>query len=61
MYEDNIPENIDTTLDTSIKPEAIWRYVVDGFFTSRHYLAENVRTVQGLSDHKGILAEVQKQ
>lgn len=59
-YRDNIPADIETTNDTGVRPEATWRLVIDGFFTSRHYRAENVRMVQGLSDHKGILGEVQK-
>lgn len=60
MYRDNIPSDIETTNDVTVRPEATWRLVIDGFFTSRHYRAENVRMVQGLSDHKGILGEVQK-
>ncbi len=59
-YRDNIPPDIDTTMDTGVRPEATWKYVVDGFFTSEHYLASNVRLIQGLSDHKGIIGEVQR-
>lgn len=60
MYQDNIPANDRTTLDSGVKPEITWEYVIDGFFTSQHYLAKEVRMVQGLSDHQGILAEVQR-
>lgn len=60
MYRDNIPLDIETTNDVTVRPEATWRLVIDGFFTSVHYRAEDVRMVQGLSDHKGILGEVQK-
>lgn len=59
-YRDNVPLEVDTTLDPGVRPEHTWQYVVDGFFTSEHYRVENVRMVQGLSDHKGILGEVQK-
>ncbi len=58
-YKDNIPDNVKSTFDTDIRPDATWELVVDGFFTSRHYKAD-VRMVQGLSDHRGILGEVQK-
>lgn len=59
-YNDNIPPDVETTLDTTVRPEATWKYVIDGFFTSEHYTVGNVRMVQGLSDHQGVLAEVQK-
>jgi|SRR3989344_288601 len=59
-YKDNIPDNVDTTNDTGVRPEATWRLVIDGFFTSPHYLAENIRMVQGLSDHQGIMGEVRR-
>lgn len=60
IYKDNIPADINTTNDTTIRPEAIWRLVIDGFFTSEHYKASNIRMIQGLSDHQGILGEVQR-
>lgn len=60
MYLDNIPKDVRTTMDTTVRSEATWEYVIDGFFTSPHYLAKKVEMVQGLSDHQGILAEVQK-
>ena len=59
-YRDNIPPGAETTIDTVVRPEATWKYVIDGFFTSEHYGVKNVRMVQGLSDHQGILGEVQK-
>lgn len=59
-YRDNMPADVETTNDTGVRPEATWRRVIDGFFTSEHYLAENVRMVQGLSDHQGVLGQVQK-
>ncbi|MDO8619458.1 MAG: endonuclease/exonuclease/phosphatase family protein [Candidatus Daviesbacteria bacterium] len=58
MYQDNIPASVDNTFDTGVRPKVTWKLVVDGFFTSEHYLASNVRLVQGLSDHQGILGEV---
>lgn len=59
-YRDNIPPEVETTLDAGVRPRITWEYVVDGFFTSEHYRASEVRLVQGLSDHQGILAEVQR-
>lgn len=59
-YRDNIPVDVETTFDTTVRPGATWKLVVDGLFTSGHYRAENVRMVQGLSDHQGILGQVQK-
>lgn len=59
-YKDNIPEDVETTLDSGVRPKIKWKYVIDGFFTSRHYAVEKIRMAQGLSDHRGILGEVQK-
>lgn len=59
-YRDNIPADVETTFDTTVRPGATWKLVVDGFFTSKHYRADKVRMVQGLSDHQGILGEVHK-
>mgnify|MGYP001583534815 FL=1 len=59
-FRDNIPADVRTTMDTKVRPEATWEYVVDGFFTSEHYQVKYVRMVQGLSDHQGILGKVQK-
>ena len=59
-YRDNISSDVDITFDTGVRPGAIWRLVIDGFFTSEHYRVPNLRMVQGLSDHQGIIAEVQK-
>lgn len=57
-YRDNIPPEAISTNDFSIRPDAWYRLVIDGFFTSEHYQASGVRFVNGLSDHQGIMAGV---
>ena len=61
IYKDNIPAKIDTTVDGSIhKSGQDIRLVIDALFTSEHYQAKKVRVVGGVSDHKAIVAEIQR-
>lgn len=57
-YKDNIPENVTTTLDHNLHYAGKLDLVVDGIFTTEHYQANNVRVVDGVSDHCAIVAEI---
>lgn len=56
MYKDNIPSHITSTIDPALHHVKNIEFVVDGLFTSPHYEVENIRVVEGISDHKGIVA-----
>ena len=61
IYKDNIPKKIDTTVDKNIhKAKKDIRLVIDALFTSPDYKASKVKVVDGVSDHKAIVAEIQK-
>lgn len=60
VYKDNIPKNIATTIDKDIHRAGDLKVVVDGLFTTKEYLAENVRVVGGVSDHMVIVSSVDK-
>jgi endonuclease/exonuclease/phosphatase family metal-dependent hydrolase len=55
---DNIPENIKTTIDANIHRAGDLHLVVDGLFTSNNYKASDVRVVSGVSDHCAIAANI---
>ena len=58
-YKDNIPEHYKTSIDNNIhNAENIIMFVVDGLFTTDKYKAENVKLVDGVSDHMAVVAEI---
>lgn len=58
-YTDNIPNSYTTSLDRILhKTKGTKQYVVDGLFTTPKYRAENVRLVDGVSDHMAIVADI---
>ena len=60
-YTDNIPQEIDTTIDKNLhKSGQDIRLVVDGLFTSENYLVSSVRVVPNTSDHMAVVAKVCK-
>lgn len=58
LYIDNIPKNITTTIDKNLHKAGDLQLVVDGLFTTKGYKVENVRVVDGISDHMAIVAIV---
>lgn len=61
IYKDNIPSKIDSTVDKNIhKAKKDIRLVIDALFTSPGYKASKVKVVDGVSDHKAIVAEISK-
>lgn len=64
-YKDNIPLEYDSTLDANLHkgPDVRSRealYVVDGLFSTPQYQITNVKLVEGVSDHKAIVANIAK-
>ncbi len=58
-YTDNIPQDIDTTIDKNLhKSGKDIRLVVDALFTSAQYSAKNVRVVANTSDHMAVVGEI---
>lgn len=57
-WKDNIPEAYDSSIDPVIHRAKGLKYVVDVLFTTPKYKAENVRLIEGVSDHKAVVAEI---
>lgn len=60
LYKDNIPKNINTTIDKTLHSAGDLRIVVDGLFTTGRYAASKVKVVGGVSDHMAVVAEIEK-
>ena len=61
-YKDNIPTHYKTSIDQNLhrdKDQKIM-FVVDGLFTTEKYTTENVRLVDGVSDHMAVVATILK-
>ena len=60
-YADNIPQDIDTTIDKNLHKSGLdIRLVVDALFTSAQYSAKNVRVVSNTSDHMAVVGEIER-
>jgi len=57
-YKDNIPPNINTTIDKRWHKAGDLNLVVDGLFTTPKYQVKTIAIIDNLSDHCGILANV---
>lgn len=57
---DHLPAEIDSTLDPRFHRLGDLRLVVDTVFSTPQYQVSDVRVLDGISDHKGILASVQR-
>ncbi|MFA6463908.1 MAG: endonuclease/exonuclease/phosphatase family protein [Candidatus Paceibacterota bacterium] len=57
-YKDNIPKEYKTSLDQNLHRVKGLQYMVDGLFTTPGYIAENVKLVDGVSDHMAIVANM---
>lgn len=60
QWQDNIPAGITTSLDPMLHRAGPLELMVDGLFTTKHYHAEEVRLLGGLSDHKAVVARVSR-
>lgn len=60
LYQDNIPKEIDSTIDPVLHRAPNLKLVVDGVFTTSNYKVSNIKVVEGLSDHKGVTGLLSK-
>lgn len=58
--QDNIPADVISTIDPELHRKKGLELVVDGVFAKPPYFIRDVRIVSGLSDHKAIVATIQK-
>lgn len=59
-YKDNIPSHITTTIDKNLHKAGDLNLMVDGLFSTPEYHIDSIEVVDGLSDHCGVLARVEK-
>lgn len=57
-YKDNIPMEIETTIDPNLHRNGALQLVVDGLFSAPKYKISDVRVVCGVSDHQAIVANI---
>jgi len=57
-YKDNIPKSVDSTLDPLLHRVKGLKYVVDYVFSTKAYKVTDVKVVEGISDHKAIIAKI---
>lgn len=60
VYTDNIPLDVKTTIDGQFHYAGDLQLVVDGLFSSPEYDVTAVQVVGGVSDHKAILAQLDR-
>lgn len=57
---DHLPASVQSTIDPEFHHVKGLTLVVDTVFSTPHYRVTNVRVLEGISDHKGILARVER-
>lgn len=57
-YKDNIPSEINTTIDKNLHKAGDLKLVVDGLFTTPSYQITSIKIIDSLSDHCAILANI---
>jgi endonuclease/exonuclease/phosphatase family metal-dependent hydrolase len=57
---DHLPPEVTTTLDPAFHYAGALELVVDTVFSTPHYAVEHVQVLEGVSDHKGILATLER-
>lgn len=60
-YQDNIPADVTTTIDGALHRSGDLQLVVDGLFTTQHYIASDVTIQTGVSDHCAIVGHIVKE
>lgn len=61
IYKDNIPPRVKTTIDSKLhKLNRQIQIVVDGLFTTPGYVVDEVKVIDGVSDHCAIVATIVK-
>ncbi|MBI1862686.1 endonuclease/exonuclease/phosphatase family protein [Candidatus Microgenomates bacterium] len=59
-YHENIPADVESTLDPHLHKAKGHKSVVDGIFSSPSYEVSEVRVVSGVSDHCAIVATISR-
>lgn len=59
-YRDNIPLEIESTIDPQFHKDKTISYVVDGILSSASYEVREVRVVGSLSDHKALVTQIRR-
>ena len=57
-YKDNIPLEVETTIDQHLHRKSGIQLVVDGMFTSPQLRVEHIEVIDGVSDHKALFANI---
>ena len=57
---DHLPASVTTTIDPQFHRAGALELVVDTIFSTRDYAVNELEVVEGISDHKGILARVRR-
>lgn len=58
-YKDNVPADVETTIDNQLhRADHQLKLVVDAFFSQPPYRVKSLEVISGLSDHKGLLGQV---
>lgn len=57
-YKDNVPTEITSTIDPVLHRKPSLNLVVDGVFTTQDYKVSELKVLEGLSDHKGIMGSL---
>lgn len=57
---DNVPREIETSIDGTLHKAGSIMQMVDGVFSTPSYQVSQVRVVDGVSDHKAIVAQVSR-
>lgn len=60
LLTDNLPQDIISTIDHDLHYAGKIDLVVDTIFTTPHYKMSNVRVLNGVSDHLGVVGEVER-
>lgn len=58
---DHLPANVTSTLDSRFHNAGALDLVVDTVFSTGEYRVVDIRVLEGISDHKGVLARVERQ
>ncbi len=59
-FKDNLPVEVESTIDPVLHKKGDLGLAVDTIFSTPEYTVSKVRVVEGLSDHKGIVAIISK-
>jgi len=57
-FIDHLPLKITSTLDPKLHKAGHLNLVIDTIFSTPHYKVNNIQTIEGISDHKAIIGEI---